>query len=770
MNVSYDVTTYDYLSAVLRIEGSPAYMEVFEGTKLWIRGLAERPNDLDKEVRDRLRSAFFDIRNRAGHLAGEIPRDLPWLTVHDLSHIDALWEMADLVVGDDLLDADQPFVTPAEAFVLGIAFVVHDLAHSRRAIPLADDELRATTGYRDIVAQLLSDRLGRPASKKEIQASNAGIHNEALGLYLRANHAILATQLPLSSWNSGDGPPQFLIQDEEIRRSFGEVAGKIAASHWMGTTELPSIFNTVMGAPGWLPPQWSCDPLKLACIIRCADAIHLDARRAPAFLRALRLPVDESYIHWDFQGRLYRPRREHDRLIFSSNSSFPQTNAESWWKCYEVVSGVSRELWSVDTLLAEHRAFKFAVRSVAGVEDVRLFSRYVKTEAWVPVDAQIKVSDVASLVERLGGKELYGDNVTVPLRELIQNGSDAVLARRELVGPLQGSECVKVTLMEREGQWILEVSDTGVGMSEEEMCGPLLDFGKSFWRSDQVRGRLPGLRASSFNPTGRYGIGFFSVFMLGSKVEVISRRFDAAANDTKSLLFSKGARSRPLLRSADDSERLFYGGTQVRVWLDKDPSSAGGFLAGDFNHLPMLSLADLCAWLCPSLPVDLQAKMGDQAYQTVVQANDWLSIDGASLLKRVLRPIPETETARLAAVIERNRHNVRSLQDEDGVVLGRGCILLQDRSEIDNKSDRGPTTVGGCRASGMHNFGGVLIGTSLRAARDKARPLIDGDPVREWATEQARLMLEICNDAELLTVGAAYIRSFGGSVARMPIV
>jgi hypothetical protein len=298
----------------------------------------------------------------------------------------------------------------------------------------------------------------------------------------------------------------------------------------------------------------------------------------------------------------------------------------------------------------------------------------------------------------------------------------------------------------------------------------LLDFGKSFWRSDQVRGRLPGLRASSFNPTGRYGIGFFSVFMLGSKVEVISRRFDAAANDTKSLLFSKGARSRPLLRSADDSERLFYGGTQVRVWLDKDPSSAGGFLAGDFNHLPMLSLADLCAWLCPSLPVDLQAKMGDQAYQTVVQANDWLSIDGASLLKRVLRPIPETETARLAAVIERNRHNVRSLQDEDGVVLGRGCILLQDRSEIDNKSDRGPTTVGGCRASGMHNFGGVLIGTSLRAARDKARPLIDGDPVREWATEQARLMLEICNDAELLTVGAAYIRSFGGSVARMPIV
>jgi len=262
-------------------------MEVFEGTKLWIQGLAERSNDLDKRSRDRLRSAFFDIRNRAGHLTAEIPRALPSLTVHDLSHIDALWEMGDLVVGDELLDSDVSFITPSEAFVLGLAFLLHDLAHSRTAIPFSDDELRTTTEYRDIIAQLLSDQLGRPVSKNEIQSADTNTHDLALGLYLRANHAVLAAQLPLSRWNDGDGSDHFLIQDEEIRRSFGEIAGKIAASHWITTAELPSIFSTTMGAPGWLPPQWSCDPLKLACIIRCADAIHLDTRRAPAFLRAL---------------------------------------------------------------------------------------------------------------------------------------------------------------------------------------------------------------------------------------------------------------------------------------------------------------------------------------------------------------------------------------------------------------------------------------------------------------------------------------------------
>jgi hypothetical protein len=54
-------------------------------------------------------------------LAGEISQDLKHFTVHDITHIDALWQTADLIVGDD-----YPF-TPTEAFVLGEAFLLHDL-------------------------------------------------------------------------------------------------------------------------------------------------------------------------------------------------------------------------------------------------------------------------------------------------------------------------------------------------------------------------------------------------------------------------------------------------------------------------------------------------------------------------------------------------------------------------------------------------------------------------------------------------------------------
>ncbi len=92
-----------------------------------------------------------------------------------------------------------------------------------------------------------------------------------------------------------------------------------------------------------------------------------------------------------------------------------------------------------------------------------------------------------------------------------------VLAKQKLTGSSDDAGSVKVSLWEETEGWILEIQDSGVGMAEEELCGSLLDFGRSFWRSDRARMVFPGLASSGFQSTGRYGIGFFSVFMLGVK-------------------------------------------------------------------------------------------------------------------------------------------------------------------------------------------------------------------------------------------------------------
>ena len=52
------------------------------------------------------------------------------------------------------------------------------------------------------------------------------------------------------------------------------------------------------------------------------------------------------------------------------------------------------------------------------------------------------------------------------------------------------------------------------------MTGEFLDFGKSLWRSDRLASLYPGLISNpKFNPTGRFGIGFYASFMLGKRIK-----------------------------------------------------------------------------------------------------------------------------------------------------------------------------------------------------------------------------------------------------------
>jgi len=101
----------------------------FRATHLWKATLGPQKRDQHAAPRERLRNALEKFRERAAVLAGEIPQDVCDLTVHDITHIDALWETADVIAGTELS------FTPTEAFVLGGAFLIHDLGMGLAAYP-----------------------------------------------------------------------------------------------------------------------------------------------------------------------------------------------------------------------------------------------------------------------------------------------------------------------------------------------------------------------------------------------------------------------------------------------------------------------------------------------------------------------------------------------------------------------------------------------------------------------------------------------------------
>jgi hypothetical protein len=133
-------------------------MDPFEATRLCKTSLLGNDNDPEAKARELVRSALKSFRERARLLAGEIPQDMRDLTVRDITHLDALWETVDTIVGDAVT------ITPIEAFVLGGAFLIHDLGLALAALPEGLATLKALPAWSDLVIVLLKRRLGRQPS------------------------------------------------------------------------------------------------------------------------------------------------------------------------------------------------------------------------------------------------------------------------------------------------------------------------------------------------------------------------------------------------------------------------------------------------------------------------------------------------------------------------------------------------------------------------------------------------------------------------------
>lgn len=731
----------------------------FEQTCLWTSTLAPQPEpDPHSDKRDLLRSTFFLFRERAEHIAAEIARDLPDFTVHDVTHLDALWEMAALAAGPSFV------LTPTEAFVLGGAFLIHDLGMGLAAYPEGKMALQRDKSWPDTVAALLRRKLGRIPTPEEIEAPPPEIESAAIGEVLRAIHARRAASLALTHWHDLKHQTNYhLIESPELRERFGTTIGNIAFSHWWAVSELRDKFNIKLGAPGGWPNDWTVDQLKLACLLRIADASHIDARRAPAFLRALRKPRGIADAHWAFQQKLNQPRLEDDRLEYTSGSPFRIDEADAWWVCRDTLEMIDGELRRVDSLLADTNRQRLKARAIAGIDDPLRLTKFIPTDGWKPADTRVRVTDVPALIERLGGKELYGNDPTVPLRELIQNASDAVRARRLFNGsPGDWGEIVVRLGSDASGFW-LEVEDNGIGMSSQVMAGPLLDFGASYWGSALMREETPNLWAKGFKPTGRYGIGFFSVFMWGQHVRVTSRRADEAPRDTRILEFSTGLAARPFLRSAAEHEWLLEGGTKVRVWLKTPPEESGGLL---WKHGKSWRLGRLCEWLCPALDVNLSIDEGGTV-RRVISASDWLTLDGKTLLRRIHEPNRafRVQFGNQSPAKPIDASTIRPLRDSAGSIVGRACVAPCGF----NDGNRGVVTVGGLRAAELSGIAGILIGEPLTAARNVAKPIVSGRVLRKWASRQARLVEARDYDIAQKLSAADIIRACGGDTGSLPI-
>jgi hypothetical protein len=632
--------------------------------------------------------------------------------------------------------------------------------------------LKADPRWADLVTYEYQTSFDQEPSPADIMNPTEEVRNKVLLSLLQQIHAAHAEQLIFLSFCAGKNSDQIhLMDDPELRQTFGRIMGRVAHSHWWSLQEVEREFSRIMGAPHWCPPDWTVDPLKLACILRCADASQIDSRRAPMFLKAVSRLASSSEDHWIFQQKLSKPYLAEDSLVFTTGHAFLISEAPAWWLCLETLRMVDREIGAVDALFADKGYSRFAARRVAGVDSPERLVSYIQTDGWLPINATIHVTDLPRVIKSVGGEELYGKHPEVALRELIQNASDAIYARRIYERRPADYGAIRVSLSKQnDGVYWLEVHDNGVGMSKAVLTDFLLDFGRAFWGSAAMQREFPGLLSSGIKQIGKYGIGFFAVFMLAEHVQVITRRSDAAAKDTLVLEFSAGLKGRPILRVAKAEEQLIDGGTRIRLKLKKEPFVDGGFLCNSYEEKAH-TLADLCIELCPAIEVDLVLVDNGSSHK-LITGGDWRTLGSLEFLQRM--PLMERHRQytdeEVAAFRLKAAENIRFLRDEKGEIVGRALITAGYAGHASQRLDlAGVVTVGGLASCPLSGISGVLVGAPMQASRDAAKPLVSDDELKRWAEEQAALVPALWDSPLLQAACAQYIRLCGGYTGKLPI-
>jgi molecular chaperone HtpG len=161
---------------------------------------------------------------------------------------------------------------------------------------------------------------------------------------------------------------------------------------------------------------------------------------------------------------------------------------------------------------------------------------------------------------------LYSDR-EIFLRELLSNASDAIQKRKylgltkpSLLNPSGDSIILRFDTKKK----ILEIQDSGIGLDDAELAETLGTLAKSGTASflDQLEKAKDDNSAAS-NLIGKFGVGFYSAFMVADNVEVLTRK---AGTEDVFLWTSDGQTGYEISPSDETLET----GTLVRLHLKKD--------------------------------------------------------------------------------------------------------------------------------------------------------------------------------------------------------
>ncbi len=148
------------------------------------------------------------------------------------------------------------------------------------------------------------------------------------------------------------------------------------------------------------------------------------------------------------------------------------------------------------------------------------------------------------------------------LRELISNASDALdkLKYWKLTNPdIKTSGDYKITITPNKDEVTLCISDNGIGMNKDDLINHIGTIAKS-GTADFLKNTKDN--TSVVDLIGKFGVGFYSAFMVAQKVEIITKK----ANEEQAYLWTSNGVDGYTIEKAERSEN----GTDIKLFLKDD--------------------------------------------------------------------------------------------------------------------------------------------------------------------------------------------------------
>ena len=166
---------------------------------------------------------------------------------------------------------------------------------------------------------------------------------------------------------------------------------------------------------------------------------------------------------------------------------------------------------------------------------------------------------------------LYTDK-EVFLRELISNASDACEKLRHLqttgANIQDGERPLEIQITLDEVESTITIQDSGVGMTQDELISNLGTIARSgsknFMAELENAGSSDGMDIAK-GIIGKFGVGFYSVFMVAHKVEVTTQ---PATGGSATVWTSDGTGTYDLSELDEDIRQ--DRGTSIKIFLDSD--------------------------------------------------------------------------------------------------------------------------------------------------------------------------------------------------------